>query len=357
MIGGLPSNRILHMRLSLPVLYEASVKKKGERNFKHRRYVALREFEIEEVDPRDAPVALRGFALEHPAFGEWKGEGYSHWFEGRHWLPERNEAGGISTPREWSADMLRSETSKFMESFAESARKAPDLWMARRGNITQLDRDEVREIEFSNLEAEAERLRLGLDAVRVVGNTVVHQAHTPLYHVWRHNDAIRTELRFGFPYSKEVDVFQVTRRDDMLAYAEEIRGDARYALDPGPEPEVLMPWAFEFPDEERSLIQHAQHCITTMESILNKLDERQGIAWFRLRGACNRAVNDADGRHSEVLAEAMQEVFDSIPPTDWTKLHAPDICDKARMTTEKALMRWNMRPFEVEEDEGVRPSP
>lgn len=327
------------MKVELPVPFHVDAREKGYRTFYSHAVYVTEEFEIEELDPQDTPVAARGFDVMP---GDGHGEVRFH--DGRFWRPESFGDGRRAAAEDWSEAAYSKENP-----FAgwETQMLSRDMKHFLGGWHRPFNRDVFRAVETSTYDQEVAAMRSFLsDKVRAIGGTIYVAVAEPRFVIMtkdRFYGPIQATVavRYGNPAKEHFEVFRLDRYDDLKAHLTDTFGEKS---DAGTPPEILMPGAFSLRDEEISVLSRAASAVDGMSSRLKNLDAESGIAWYRLRDSVAFAKQEFDRAMVEATAERLREFHQAISAADRESTHT----SQPELLAGIGLSRWDMRPLDTE---------
>lgn len=339
------------MLVTLPVLFTASVVPKGSRNPRRQDFVRHEPFGVREATSYDAPVAARGF-VSHFSGNASRKPGYSRWFEGSHWVEDTAGETGFDAA-EWTERLLKPTpaSSSSWESFLKKAKKGNVLELNAKGELHDIADVELREVVHSSLEEARDATRAYCDGLLLVDGVMMRRVEHPIYHVSplgfvgvEHG----VEWQDGWAdYQLSTDVFTLDRYADLKMHVAEHYLDIREIPD---EPEIFVPESCAWPDEETSLLLSGERCLSELKDIVADLDERQGIAWFRLKAACARAKDRIVGTKADDLAASIDELGLACGTEGTVRFER---LSDVGVIAGRALSRWNLRPM-AEADQALK---
>mgnify|MGYP001358299595 CR=1 FL=1 len=327
------------MLVRLPVPYEAQVTPKGARVMRKELFVSWEDFHIEEVEAADAPVAVRGL---RPFLSGPRDASYTRWHAGSHWIEDRAGTGGNEpvTLDRWSESLAgRNPMSSAWRAFLDRhLQKGATLENA--GTIGQR---EIREIGKNWLEDARAAVRELCRGLVCVDGAIMRRVDHPVIHGSGPygNGYIGVEFGIGWigtAYDWSLDVFSLDRWEDMEMYFRDMNPAAALPA----RPEVLVTESCAWPDEEASVLLSARACIRSFVEWLPKLDERQGVAWFRLRATAERLGSSLSEEEAQACSEAMSEFADALAAAPVQKLER--MIQEACETATRSADRWKLRP-------------
>jgi len=325
------------MIVNFPVPFAANVVPKNARN---PRTVSLQgsvEVEIKECAGADAPVAIKG--LDHIR----KESDHTRWFDGSNWAVDihSKDATEPTVMEDWIADIREGKAwSRAWTEFATD--NGIEL-----GNRTIFDMDDYRDVSDSDFEFRADQIRKFCQDLLLIDGVLYRRVLPPVYFAMDKiaNCDFGAKWAMSFGSQDEIDVFTLDRYEDFKAHVES--GDVPQICG---EAEVLITDAVHFPDEEFSLLSKAKICLKKTDRMSN-LSENQGIAWLRLRSACDRLDRDLTSDNASAVADALsrlaaflQDEEFRVPPGMGPMTDINDAVDLAV----RALDRWELRPLLVD---------
>lgn len=317
------------MLVTLPVIFEANVVRRGARNARLMAFHQNETFEIEESSADEAPIAIKSLnGREGP---------YTRWHGGHNYVLDSGAGTEPFDPVNWTMSHHSTRFSGFWDKLLEDAGVTRNFSELLPANAL----DGMRAVIDNNYEARRDALDEAVKGLLLVNGKLYRRTSPPVYVIGGMRSSVWNVFAHTIdamdPLVRPMEVFRLDRLDDLRAHIEEHHPDLRI----GEVAEVIIPDACAFPDEEESLRLTALHCLAMLEDRLTDLDERQGIAWFRLR----TYVEEND---FSKLADGLYELADACErPRSDQEFLINDLAD-TRTAALRAYLRWDLRPLEYD---------
>lgn len=347
------------MLVELPVLFSADVTKKNARNSHRLDFKTKIQIDIKEIDALDAPVAVKGLASRGSL------EDHTRWYDGSHWMLDSTMG---AAAEEWETFLNRSNSySRIVNAAIKGTYFTKDgcdtSWLPTavpeggRSLGQPFDPDLYRIVTNSNLDEQTGRMAKLADSLMIVDGGIYSRCPTPVFFIanppygggWWNIDLLNT---LDVPRSisnGNVHVFNLDRMEEMLAFADLMDPQIRHANDLQA-PEILLPEAFNAPDEQISAVVVTHGAVTLLERYVKDLSEDQGINWFKLRSALEKALASPESHEIENLVAVASQLADAFDqePTRLSGMGALEDIDRAAVMLKDVRNRWEMRPISLE---------
>lgn len=298
--------------------------------------------EVFECTSDEAPVAL------HAEYGGDVTE--TRWHAGRHWTRSSPVGSGPASRDAFMREPGPGDGWTLSAPDGRSKLEPDGKW----AGLYPLDRSDYRSISWDNAEAARIRTQEFAEGLLVVDGVLHHEVDVPIFHV---STLWGVRLRHGRPHTvirnhdrsrrvsrdldRPCDFFTAVRSEEMAAYVREwypstgVKGFV----------DVFIPEAVEFPDDRLSLLEHARACLDVLEPGLAAMDERTGVAWFRLKSKV-QGLESLSEEAEEPAAGALMELEDALEGMRSAKRNFNGMHDASKIAR-RGLARWELRPIHL----------
>lgn len=397
------------MYVHVPVIAEAEIRqKKGVKGFSQRDAYMNVRFDLNEVSPLDAPIAIEGFDRH---FGEYKTPskvvrrkdpnpvGHLRYFEGDLWYPDFNHDNTIATVETWDWHNAAPkpyapwELGEYQSIKAIAPKLSKRSWVGIDSfthHVVDSEADWIAELRFSNIDERISLYQKHFDANVIAVDGMIYNRVEPFY-VLEVNNNLKTiqatvafnldhEKQFSRPNTVRLEYFRIDRFDDMVEHINAAKGlnfivnDKREIL-LGSRPDVKIADVYNFRDEDASmlhyaigayegLLQYVHHLpIGTIQQWASIRDELYDIG-YKISGSHSvtrfkRMFSKMDADAAERIGSHVSELVEGLEPyaSGNMKLRNMNNEDELRKKM-KALHgfgqhiqnRWNVRPMNLQSD-------
>lgn len=332
------------MQIHLPVTFNVNLfsKKRNDEakplKFNAKTAGAYEAFLINEVDERDAPLAVK-----------WEQEditkscvGGTRWYQESHWEPVLGYRfpGEVLYSHMTSSDLEEQNCdthtwSGFLTEVyhpVQSIIGSKEVSDFRNGKVADISSIDPRKIEINRRQEEVGRIQQLLDeSFILVDGLLWSKSPEPIY---RPERVRRGEVAGAIMASayNSASTFRIDRYDDFVDFLTTNYEGERYYYPP--RAEVLIPESINCADEQFALIENSKLLIDAGFQCIKTHSHEDSKSWYDLRDAYNAISSVEDD--FQPLAEALRVFVNNINLGD---------ADVLRMA-ERTLKRWDLRPLD-----------